>query len=120
MIFKTLSTSYSPEVNMKVLKINTTNGDTAKKYFDNISISMEKKNTGIVVRAFKDKQKVFEVSSLKKDLSNEEAKEFLNIAKNCSLGKLKLFYLLPLKEEVFLWIKSTDRDTYQKLLQYLF
>jgi len=30
MIFKTLSTSYSPEVNMKVLKINTTNGDTAK------------------------------------------------------------------------------------------
>jgi len=106
---------------MKVLKINTTNGDTAKKYLsENISISMEKKNTGIVVRAFKDKRKVFEVSSLKKDLSNEEAKEFLNIAKNCSLGKLKLFYLLPLKEEVDLWIKSTDRDTYQKLLQYLF
>jgi hypothetical protein len=106
---------------MKVLKINTTNGDTAKKYLsENISISMEKKSNGIVVRAFKDKQKVFEVSSLKKDLSNEEAKELLNVAKDCPLGKLKLFYLLPLKEEVDLWIKSTDRDTYQKLLQYLF
>ena len=56
MIFKTLSTSYSPKVNMKVLKINTTNGDTAKKYLsENISISMEKESNGIVVRAFKDK-----------------------------------------------------------------
>jgi len=105
---------------MKVLKINTKNGDIAKKYLsENISISMEKEN-GIVIRAFKNKQKVFEVSSLKKDLSNEEAKELLNVAKNCPLGKLKLFYLLPLKEKVDLWIKSTDRDTYQRLLQYLF
>ena len=77
---------------MKVLKINTTNGDTAKKYLsENISISMEKESNGIVVRAFKDKQKVFEVSSLKKDLSKEEAKELLNVAKDCPLGKLKLF-----------------------------
>ena len=77
---------------MKVLKINTTNGDTAKKYLsENISISMEKESNGIVVRAFKDKQKVFKVSSLKKDLSNEEAKELLNVAKDCPLGKLKLF-----------------------------
>jgi len=106
---------------MKVLKINTTNGDTAKKYLsENISISMEKESNGIVVRAFKNKQKVFEVSSLKKDLSNEEAKELLNVAKDCPLGQLKLFYLLPLKEEVYLWIRSTDRGTYQKLLQYLF
>lgn len=106
---------------MKVLKINTTNGDTTKKYLsENISISIEKQNEGIVFFAFKDKQKIFEVSSLKKDLTNEEAKELLNVAKDCPLGKLKLFYLLPLKEEISLWIKTIDRDTYQKLLQYLF
>jgi len=35
---------------MKVLKINTANGDTAKKYLsENISISMEKESNGIVV-----------------------------------------------------------------------
>jgi hypothetical protein len=55
---------------------------------------MEKESNGIVVRAFKDKWKVFEVFSLKKDLSNEEAKELLDVAKDCPLGKLKLFYLL--------------------------